>query len=212
MVINIAHTKGGVGKSTLATNLAVEMQLPIVDLDMQRSSYFFNQIRKDKIEVIVIQAESDLDVLKKFNGKTNQHIIVDSGGMDNNLHRKALLYSDLIITPLSVSQVEFLGLENFNNLVEQGHLKEKVVVLLNNINPRATKEIAEARQIITEEFGLKIFKSIVGGRKVFKTAFSEGKSVFETNTTKDTKSSIISAQEEVRSLINEIGRILNHGN
>lgn len=86
------------------------------------------------------------------------------------------------------------------------------LVLLNNINPRATKEIAEARQIITEEFGLKIFKSIVGGRKVFKTAFSEGKSVFETNTTKDTKSSIISAQEEVRSLINEIGRILNHGN
>ena len=198
MVINIAHTKGGVGKSTLATNLAVEMQLPIVDLDMQRSSYFFNQIRNDKIDVIVIQTENDLDVLKKFNG--------------NNLHRKALLYSDLIITPLSVSQVEFLGLENFNNLVEQGHLKEKVVVLLNNINPRATKEIAEARQIITEEFGLKIFKSIVGGRKVFKTAFSEGKSVFETNTTKDTKSSIISAQEEVRSLINEIGRILNHGN
>ena len=210
MVINIAHTKGGVGKSTLATNLAVEMQLPIVDLDMQRSSYFFNQIRNDKIDVIVIQTESDL--LKKFNGNAKQHIIVDSGGMDNNLHRKALLYSDLIITPLSVSQVEFLGLENFNNLVEQGHLKEKVVVLLNNINPRATKEIAEARQIITEEFGLKIFKSIVGGRKVFKTAFSEGKSVFETNTTKDTKSSIISAQEEVRSLINEIGRILNHGN
>lgn len=64
MVINIAHTKGGVGKSTLATNLAVEMQLPIVDLDMQRSSYFFNQIRNDKIDVIVIQTENDLDVLK----------------------------------------------------------------------------------------------------------------------------------------------------
>ena len=169
MVINIAHTKGSVGKSTLATNLAVEMQLPIVDLDMQRSSYFFNQIRKDKIDVIVIQTESDLDVLKKFNDDARQHIIVDSGGMDNNLHRKALLYSDLIITPLSISQVEFLGLENFNNLVEQGHLKEKVVVLLNNINPRATKEIAEARQIITEEFGFKMFESIVGGRKVFKS-------------------------------------------
>ena len=212
MVINIAHTKGGVGKSTLATNLAVEMQLPIVDLDMQRSSYFFNQIRKDKIDVIVIQTESDLDILKKFNDDARQHIIVDSGGMDNNLHRKALLYSDLIITPLSISQVEFLGLENFNNLVEQGHLKEKVVVLLNNINPRATKEIVEARQIITEEFGFKMFESIVGGRKVFKTAFSEGKSVFETNTTKDTQNSIIAAQEEISHLINEIGRILSHGN
>lgn len=181
-------------------------------LDMQRSSYFFNQIRKKKITIIVIRTESDLDILKKFYGNTTQHIIVDSGGMDNNLHRKALLYSDLIITPLSISQVEFLGLENFNNLVEQGHLKEKVVVLLNNINPRATKEIGEARQIITEEFGLKIFESIIGGRKVFKNAFSEGKSVFETNTTKDTQNSILSAQEEIRSLINEIWRILNHGN
>ena len=40
MIINIAHTKGGVGKSTLATNLAVEMNCPILDLDMQKSSYF----------------------------------------------------------------------------------------------------------------------------------------------------------------------------
>ena len=47
MIINVAHTKGGVGKSTLATNLAVELTLPILALDMQSSSFFFNHFRKD---------------------------------------------------------------------------------------------------------------------------------------------------------------------
>ena len=33
MVINLSHQKGGVGKSTLATNLAVELKAVIIDLD-----------------------------------------------------------------------------------------------------------------------------------------------------------------------------------
>ena len=45
MIINIAHTKGGVGKSTLATNLAVELNCPILDLDKQGSSKYFNELR-----------------------------------------------------------------------------------------------------------------------------------------------------------------------
>jgi len=48
MIITIAHQKGGVGKSTITTNLAVEMNLPIIDLDSQHSCYLFSLLRKEE--------------------------------------------------------------------------------------------------------------------------------------------------------------------
>ena len=48
--IVIAHQKGGVGKSTIATNLAVELakkiQISVIDLDTQKSTSYFNSLRK----------------------------------------------------------------------------------------------------------------------------------------------------------------------
>ena len=41
MIINVAHTKGGVGKTTIAVNLAIEMNSDLFDLDNQNSSYNF---------------------------------------------------------------------------------------------------------------------------------------------------------------------------
>ena len=122
MIINIAHTKGGVGKSTLATNLAVELTLPILDLDMQRSSFYFNQIRKDygfpEMKVFYAQSDEEMQFLEEYKGNKKKHIIVDSGGMDNNLHRLAILYADIILTPIGLSQIELLGLQNFYSILE----------------------------------------------------------------------------------------------
>ena len=81
MIINIAHTKGGVGKSTLATNLVVEMNCPILDLDMQKSSYFFNELRElPKLTIFKAKTRDELKLLEPYAGDKKKHIIVDSGG------------------------------------------------------------------------------------------------------------------------------------
>ena len=41
MIINVAHTKGGVGKTMIATNLSIAFIAPILDLDIQQSSNRF---------------------------------------------------------------------------------------------------------------------------------------------------------------------------
>ena len=208
MIINIAHTKGGVGKSTLATNLAVELTLPILDLDMQRSSFYFNQIRKDygfpEMKVFYAQSAEEMQFLEEYKGNKKKHIIVDSGGMDNNLHRLAILYADIILTPIGLSQIELLGLQNFYSILEAANdnsILDKEYVILNQINSRSKKEIDGIKALIKEEFGLKVLDSMISSRKIFKDAFSEGKSVVE----KQRKSS---SAEEINSLCNEISKIL----
>ena len=48
MIINISHTKGGVGKTMIATNLSISLVAPIVDLDIQQSSSRFFQLREQE--------------------------------------------------------------------------------------------------------------------------------------------------------------------
>lgn len=212
MIINIAHTKGGVGKSTLATNLAVELTLPILDLDMQRSSFFFNEIRKDagypEMKVFYAQSDEEMAFLSDYKGNRKKHIIVDSGGMDNNLHRLAILYADIILTPIGLSQIELLGLQNFYSILEEANdnsILAKEYVILNQVNSRSKKEIDGIKELIKKEFGLKVLNSMISSRKIFKDAFSEGKSVVE-------KQSKSSSAEEINSLCEEIKKLLKKSN
>ena len=208
MIINIAHTKGGVGKSTLATNLAVELTLPILDLDMQRSSFFINEIRKDagypEMKVFYAQSDEEMAFLSDYKGNRKKHIIVDSGGMDNNLHRLAILYADIILTPIGLSQIELLGLQNFYSILEEANdnsILAKEYVILNQVNSRSKKEIDGIKELIKKEFGLKVLNSMISSRKIFKDAFSEGKSIVE-------KQSKSASAEEINSLCEEIKKLL----
>jgi len=51
MIIAVSHQKGGVGKSTIGFNLAIELarkyKVEVVDLDVQNTITHTNKIRKE---------------------------------------------------------------------------------------------------------------------------------------------------------------------
>lgn len=49
--------------------------------------------------VIAFQNKNDLEILREYSENPKQHIIIDSGGMDNDLIRYGIELSDIIITP-----------------------------------------------------------------------------------------------------------------
>ena len=183
MIINISHTKGGVGKTMIATNLSISLVAPIVDLDIQQSSSRFFQLREQEgLNRLPVYTELTEELIAEYKGNKKKHLIIDSGVMDNNSIRQGLIVSDIIISPVAISQVEIFGLQDFNELLNSaGEVidRNKTFVLLSNVNKQAKKEIQYIKELISIEFDFVLLNTILGTRKAYKDAYSFGKSVVE---------------------------------
>ena len=208
-VLTIAHQKGGVGKSTIALNLAVELSkhypTTIIDLDYQKSLTIFNETRKEiGLPSLNIQTASTKEELINTIESNEGLVLIDSGGFDSDLNRLALLGSDLIITPLSNNLIEIYGLEAFKKILQElsSIKKLQAYVLLNNIHPQTKKALEELKEYTrqNEEY-FQLLSSIIRRRNDFVLSFESGKSVVEIDPTSK-------ASQELKELFSNIEKIL----
>lgn len=209
-VITIAHQKGGVGKSTIALNLAVELgkkyPLSVIDLDYQKSISIFNENRKEvglnPLNIISVESQKELmNIIDNADGI----ILIDSGGFDSDLNRISILGADIIITPLSNNLIEIYGLEAFKKiLIDLKRIRSDIKsnILLNNVNPQITKSIEELKEYIKSNSQFfNMFETILRRRVDFAKSFETGKSVVEIDGSSK-------ASKELDNLIREIELIL----
>ena len=198
MIINISHTKGGVGKTMIATNLSISLVAPIVDLDIQQSSSRFFQLREQEgLNRLPVYTELTEELIAEYKGNKKKHLIIDSGGMDNNSIRQGLIVSDMIISPVAISQVEIFGLQDFNELLNSaGEVIDR--------NKQAKKEIQHIKELISSEFDFVLLNTILGTRKAYKDAYSFGKSVVELAPQSPASEEIVNLTNEIRQYIERI--------
>ena len=208
MIINISHTKGGVGKTMIATNLSISLVAPIVDLDIQQSSSRFFQLREQEgLNRLPVYTELTEELIAEYKGNKKKHLIIDSGGMDNNSIRQGLIVSDMIISPVAISQVEIFGLQDFNELLNSaGEVidRNKTFVLLNNVNKQAKREIQHIKELISSKFDFVLLNTILGTRKAYKDAYSFGQSVVELAPQSPASDEIVNLTNEIRQYIERI--------
>jgi chromosome partitioning protein len=205
MIITVAHTKGGVGKSTLAWNLAhsfleLGKETSIVDLDFQQTLFFLNSMNEEKrIEVIQPQSVAELLELTLTNTKSNYSdvFIIDVGGFDNDINRAAIDIANIVLIPLSNSITEVIGFKTFEAILEESNIlgEKEVFILLNNIHPSTTNF-----SVISNAIGdnYTILDSVVRSRKAYRDTMGTGESVFN--------SFHFKPQQEIRSVRDEILR------
>ncbi len=179
-IITVAHTKGGVGKSTLAWNLAASLHaagevVKIVDLDFQQTLFFINALNENPF-MEVLQPESPKELLDIFEDH-HGYLIVDVGGFDSDINRLAMSKADKIVVPVSSSVTEIIGFQTFKAILEDIDATS-INVVLNNIHP-LLKEFSNIEQIVQNE-NMKLLKTIVRSRKIYKDSLGFGKSVFDT--------------------------------
>jgi len=200
MTITVAHTKGGVGKSTLAWHLAhalkeIGKSVTLIDLDFQQTLYFVNQIRGLE-DIEVLQPQTVQEVMKLLVGSEHKsdYYIVDVGGFDSDINRTALEFSHKVVVPISESVTEVLGFKTFEGIINELVLKDtEFNIVLNNIHP-LTRNFSIIKEAIGKNY--KLLNTVIRSRKVYKTTLGVGASVF------DTKNDL--AKEEIRGLRDEL--------
>jgi len=211
MIVLIGGEKGGPGKTTIATNIAAmrtnEIEdVLLVDTDRQPTSSYWCSMREDKgikPRVASIQkydkaVRTEISELKK----KFSDIIIDAGGRDSPELRGSLLVCDKAIFPLRPSQFDLWTLGRLNTLVEvaleiNDNLKAYVVINQSSPNP-AVREAEEMKEFLSEFENIKLLKTILCERIVFRRAALNGMAVTEY------KPEDIKANEEMSSLYQEI--------
>jgi chromosome partitioning protein len=212
VIINLSHYKGGVGKTTLATNLAIALGASILDLDGQQSSVLFNRLRAKNghkpIECFTAESVEDMKVIfRQFT--VNKMLIIDSGGYDSDINRFAMLSADMLITPVSPSQVEIFGLQKYEIVLKQISEKYgrqfKTNVVINNADVRSKGAIMQLKKFISIRSSFDLFSTIINSRADYKKAYGEGVSVVELDANSK-------ATDEINSFVREIRKELGNGN
>jgi chromosome partitioning protein len=131
-----AATKGGVGKTTLAFNVAVEAAkhgtVYLADMDPQKSLETFQEIRGSDNPILLKNVQSiprAIEDLKRTKYERD-FFIVDTPGSFVNIIKDSVSAADCIVIPMQPSPIDILAQEDVVALVKQlGKLGESLAVL-----------------------------------------------------------------------------------
>ncbi|MDA0870166.1 MAG: ParA family protein [Proteobacteria bacterium] len=207
-IITIAQQKGGSGKTTLAANLAVSFSLnrnlktTILDADPQGSlgKWFIQRESKLKDKNLIKMKTSSLWGVQyesnSLKDKTDM-IIIDTPPKLDADGRPAIQIADLILIPVSPSQVDFWATESIIDLAQRE--KKKILVVINRANAKS-RLLNEAKQFISK---MKVDQSntIIGNRQIFISSMGLGLSAIEKQKSGKGSTEISSLTSEVLSLL-----------
>ncbi|WPY01878.1 ParA-like protein (plasmid) [Candidatus Trichorickettsia mobilis] len=192
MIILFGGEKGGVGKTTLATNIAVlrtirQPDTLLIDTDRQSTASFWCSVREEtnitpRITSVQKYDRSVRTEITELN-KKYKDIIVDAGGRDSPELRGALLVSNIAVFPLRPSQFDLWTLRRLAVLVETAreineNLEVYIAVNMASPNP-SVKEIEEMRELVKEFTQLKMLKASIYERIIYRRAAISGMGVVE---------------------------------
>lgn len=215
MIISVTSLKGGVGKSTIAQNLAVcfahsGYKVCIADADTNQSSVRWSGLRDESLPGVLVTGLPDGKELAKnvkILNDTYEIILIDGTPSLSPTASKILLLADLVVIPVLPSALDLWAtqqfLDRYTEACEQREAQIPAYFLLNQLDERTTLG-KEAREALDDfrEAGLRTFQSSVKPRAAYKKAVIEGRGVFEYSDPK--------AKEEMVALSNEIQQIISN--
>lgn len=159
-VIVVANPKGGVGKSTFATNLAGYFaarghKVMLGDADVQQSSRSWLALRDASLPTIAAWEIEDGHVARPPKGTT--HIVLDTpAGLSGKRLEKILQIADKVVVPLQPSMFDILATQEFLQKLAERKKKDQVNVAVLGMRVHARTRAADQLQHYVEGLGLPV--------------------------------------------------------
>jgi chromosome partitioning protein len=210
MITIVGGNKGGSGKTTTVTNLAVALakrghEVVLVDADHQRSLSRWVSDRETaelKPALILIEKRDNLSQTLKSLDQKYDHVLVDVAGRNSREMITGATVADLLIAPHQASQLDLDTLAELEEQLERVHdlnpdLKVFVYHSMASTNSKVKEsERTEFLEYVSEFKEFKPLNSRGYYRKIYKDAIPVGKSVLELDNQQ--------AIDEINELVNEV--------
>lgn len=191
MIITVGGIKGGSGKTTVSTNLAVlraaeGRDVLLVDADDQETASDFTMLRNEQqpdgagYTSIKLSGAAVRTELQRLAPKYDD-VIIDTGGRDTTSQRAALTVSNILLVPFVPRSFDVWTLEKASQLVGEMRAANpdlQAFAFINRADPRG-QDNAEAEEVITETEELSLIQTPLGTRKAFGNAAAHGLAVTE---------------------------------
>jgi chromosome partitioning protein len=184
MILVIGGIKGGVGKSTLASNLAVlaareGRDVLLVDGDSQETTMTWaaargtrESVSTDRITTVALTGDNVMNELRRLRPKYDS-IIIDAGARDTKTQRQALLIANTVLLPFAPRGPDLWTIDAAVEMVgEVRAVNEglRAVAMVNRADPIGNDN-AEAEAAFAEHAGaLEVAPGRVGNRKAIAQA------------------------------------------
>jgi len=190
MIIVIGGIKGGNGKTTIATNLAVmraaSKKVLLVDADEQKSAWDWSQQRdacepdllKGTFSTVCMSGKAIYSNLLRLK-QDYDDIIVDTGGRDTTSQRSALCVADKLILPFKPSSIDIWTIVPIKGILSECVNSNLMVYAVISQADPSGRDNQEAIEILKEHAEINTLSNSIGNRKAFRNAAAEGLGVCE---------------------------------
>ena len=198
MIVLCGGEKGGVGKTTIATNLAIlragqGRDVLLVDADPQQTATDFTALRIEKqgdpgYTCSQLHGNALRAQVQRMKTKYDD-IVIDAGGRDTISQRAAIGLAHVLLVPFQPRSFDLWTVDHLITMVEEMRPVNpdlRILCFLNRADPRGNDN-EEAVQMLEERLreagdGYTMLAGRIGNRKAFSNAAAAGCAVSELNT------------------------------
>lgn len=145
MIVVVANSKGGVGKSTVAVHLAAWLKrhgrsVALADCDAQQSSSEWCKEALPDLPAVRLTTPDEIIEQLPHLDREHEFVIADGPGSNVDTSRTLLLVAHLALVPCKASMLEVRALEQATRFIRQAHQvrggQPKAVIILSMVGRR----------------------------------------------------------------------------
>jgi len=213
-IVGVIQVKGGVGRSTIATNLSAVFSLKkptaLIDCDLpQGTSASWYAVRKSEVPpanltLAIVRDYRELISVVLEASRDHRYIVIDAPPRIAEMTRAILVMSTLCLVPLGASGAEIWSTADLLTTIDEARQYRSdidVRIVWNRFRGH-TREAHDLSEAARKELGLKELATRLGYRVAYSEALARGLSVDEW-LDKTAHAEILSLATEVKAILKE---------